>query len=87
MSAWRSRTPLSFALALAEAKLAPEQVLYVGDSVQFDIEPAKSIGMRAVLIDRHAERSNADNSSIRSLRELHDHEFLQSENFNFGTES
>ena len=75
-----------FALALAEAKIAPEQVLYVGDSVQFDIEPAHAIGMRAVLIDRHAERSNADNSSIRSLRELHDHEFLQSRSVNSGAE-
>ncbi len=65
-----------FELALNHAGFSPEQVLYVGDSVPFDIEPATAIGMNAVLIDRHAARSEQDASTIRSLSELHCHEFL-----------
>ena len=65
-----------FKLALSRADFSPEQVLYVGDSIRFDIEPAKAIGMSAVLINRHAERSEQDASTIRTLRELHCHEFL-----------
>ncbi|MCY4438541.1 MAG: HAD-IA family hydrolase [Chloroflexi bacterium] len=66
-----------FTLALAEANIAPEHALYVGDSVRFDIEPALAIGMRAVLIDRHAERSDRGASTIRSLRELFSHESIR----------
>lgn len=65
-----------FKLALQEANIAAEQVVYVGDSVQFDIEPARAIGMRAVLIDRHTARDETDATTIRSLRELHSHELL-----------
>ena len=67
-----------FKMALEQADMAPERVLFIGDIVQLDIEPANAIGMRAVLIDRHAERSNTDPSCIRSLHELHDHAFLRS---------
>ena len=67
-----------FKMALEQADMAPEHVLFIGDIVQLDIEPANAIGMRAVLIDRHAERSNTDPSCIRSLHELHDHAFLRS---------
>lgn len=66
-----------FRIALAQAGMAPEHVLFIGDIVQLDIEPAEAVGMRAVLIDRRAERSAKDSSRIRSLHELHDHEFLQ----------
>lgn len=66
-----------FTLALQEAGMAAEQVLYVGDSVEFDIEPARSVGMRAVLIGRDVPRNETDAATIRSLRELHGHEFLQ----------
>ena len=66
-----------FRLALEQAALPPEQVLFIGDIVELDIEPAEAVGMQAVLIDRHAERSAKDPACIRSLHELHDHEFLQ----------
>ena len=63
--------------ALQEACMAPAQVLYVGDSPQFDVAPSRAVGMAAVLIDRHAERNDAAADCIRSLRELHDHPFFQ----------
>lgn len=69
--------PEIFRMALEQADMAPERVLFIGDIVQLDIEPAEAVGMQAVLIDRHAERSNTDPACIRSLHELHDHEFLR----------
>ena len=69
--------PEIFRMALAQTGMAPEEVLFIGDIVPLDIEPAEAIGMRAVLIDRHAKRSAADSSCIRSLHELHDHAFLR----------
>lgn len=66
-----------FKLALDHAGMPPERVLFIGDIPQLDVEPARAIGMSALLIDRHAERSNADTQSIRSLRELHEHAFFQ----------
>lgn len=66
-----------YTLALAEAGIAPAQTLFVGDSPQFDVAPSLAVGMEAVLIDRHIERHCSTAQRIRSLRELHDHPFLQ----------
>lgn len=41
-----------FRTALDRLGLAPERVLYVGDNVRLDIEPALGLGMGALLIDR-----------------------------------
>ncbi|TAF34974.1 MAG: HAD family hydrolase [Cytophagales bacterium] len=38
--------------ALANLGYAPEQVLYVGDSLKLDILPALKLGIKAVLLDR-----------------------------------
>ena len=65
-----------YRLALERTGMAPEQVLYIGDIVELDIEPALAIGMRALLIDRHADRSERSTGAIRTLRELPEHEFL-----------
>jgi FMN phosphatase YigB (HAD superfamily) len=32
--------------------MKPEEILYVGDSIKLDMEPASATGMNAVLIDR-----------------------------------
>lgn len=66
-----------FRIALERTNLVPEEVLFIGDLVQFDVEPAAAVGMRTLLLDRRAERSNTDPSCIRSLHELHDHGFLR----------
>lgn len=38
--------------ALATIGVPAAEVLYVGDSLKLDVEPARALGMRAVLIDR-----------------------------------
>ena len=38
--------------ALAAAGVAANEILYVGDSVKLDMEPAQALGMHTILIDR-----------------------------------
>lgn len=63
--------PRIFSLALREAGLRPEEVLYVGDDPAHDIGPALLAGITPVLLDRsrrYAPRSA--HRRITSLREL-----------------
>ncbi|CAN5165897.1 HAD family hydrolase [soil metagenome] len=62
--------PRIFRLALERAGASPEESLYVGDSPSFDVEPAESIGMRGVLIDRRERFPRHPGTRIVSLDEL-----------------
>ncbi len=62
--------PRIFRLALERTGVAPEDAVYVGDSVEFDIEPAASIGMTAVLLDRRGRYPDAGQPKIASLDQL-----------------
>ncbi|KAF1895022.1 hypothetical protein Lal_00022518 [Lupinus albus] len=45
--------PKFFEIALERAgNIRPEEVLHIEDSIRKDYEPAKSIGMHAILLDR-----------------------------------
>ncbi|MBA3679582.1 MAG: HAD-IA family hydrolase [Bacteroidetes bacterium] len=44
--------PGIFEFAINKIGLPPEEILFIGDSIFLDIEPAKKIGMKAYLIDR-----------------------------------
>lgn len=61
-----------FETALAQARATPPESLMVGDSVVHDVEGARQLGMRAVLVARgsHVEFCPPDVPVIRSLREL-----------------
>jgi putative hydrolase of the HAD superfamily len=41
-----------YKIAVNELDLNPENILYIGDSIKLDIEPASKLGINAVLIDR-----------------------------------
>lgn len=62
--------PRIYELALATAGVEPERAVHVGDSLRLDIEPAKSVGMHTVLIDRLGRYPEAGTASISSLEEL-----------------
>lgn len=62
--------PRIFRLALERAGASPEESVYVGDSPSFDVEPAESIGMRGVLIDRRDRFPRHAGTRIVSLDEL-----------------
>lgn len=60
-----------FARALKRAALDPAEVLVVGDSAREDYEPARALGMNAVLIDRWGRVGGpADAPRLRRLDDL-----------------
>jgi putative hydrolase of the HAD superfamily len=52
--------PTIFQAALAALAVAPEDAVMVGDSVEEDVEGARALGMRAILIDRDDRHPNLD---------------------------
>ncbi len=56
--------------AAAGLELAPDEILYVGDSIRLDIEPAASLGWRAVLIDRLGLYDAHEGPRVTTLRDL-----------------
>jgi len=59
--------PAIFTIALERMGVAPERSVYVGDSLTHDVVPALSLGMGAVLIDRHRRHGGAHRPTIESL--------------------
>jgi putative hydrolase of the HAD superfamily len=59
-----------FKLALDRMNAEPDTSVYVGDHPYFDIEPAQSIGMFAVLIDRRGRFPDHQGPRITTLDEL-----------------
>ena len=59
-----------FKLALERVGEEPATSVYVGDNPYFDIEPARSIGMFAVLIDRRDRFPEHDGPRITTLEDL-----------------
>jgi putative hydrolase of the HAD superfamily len=62
--------PAIFRLALERHGVAADRSVYVGDSPEFDIEPAESIGMLGVLIDRRGRHPDHGGVRITSLDDL-----------------
>lgn len=64
--------PDIFRFALARAGLAPDEVLYVGDSYISDVLGARAVGISAVLLDREGKAPPVDCRVVGSLLELLD---------------
>ena len=62
--------PRIFELACTQVGLRPNQVVYVGDQVALDVDPAEALGMRALLIDRSG--ASKDPRAITTLEALLD---------------
>jgi putative hydrolase of the HAD superfamily len=63
--------PRIYELALQKAGVDPQVSVHVGDSVRFDIDPARSAGMKVVLLDRVGRYEGATACpTISSLEEL-----------------
>ena len=62
--------PAIFRLALDRMGVRPEAAAYVGDSVQYDVEPAVALGMTGVLLDRRGRHQDFEGTRIVSLDEL-----------------
>lgn len=62
--------PAIYSLALERAVVQPERALHVGDSMSMDVEPAASVGMHTVLLDRSGRHPTTSVPRIESLQEL-----------------
>ncbi len=61
--------PEIFRLALSEMNLHPEEVIYVGDSIQDDIQGALSAGIKPILISRNSKSNYTDHELTSSKNE------------------
>ena len=59
-----------FEKAMEIAKVKPDEVIHIGDSITSDIEPAKLLGITPVYISRKQDVKIESVRVIRSLREL-----------------
>lgn len=62
--------PEIYRLALKEAAVDPSAAVHVGDSPGLDVEPASSVGIHPILIDRFDRYSDHDGTRIKSLNDL-----------------
>jgi HAD superfamily hydrolase (TIGR01493 family) len=66
----RKPDPAFFQKVLDTTGLPAREVVYVGDSVMLDVEPARTMGMRAYLIDRDDLYPHGNLPRLRSFAEL-----------------
>jgi HAD superfamily hydrolase (TIGR01549 family) len=66
----RKPDPAFFARVLQAADCPARHIVYVGDSVRLDVEPAMQMGMRAYLIDRDDLYPHGNLPRLRSFSEL-----------------
>jgi HAD superfamily hydrolase (TIGR01549 family) len=59
-----------FATALQRLKLAPAEVVMVGDSLEDDVMPTQALGWRSILLDRRGRYPEYTGERIDSLAEL-----------------
>ncbi len=59
-----------FLTAIELSGLAPEECVYVGDSLTKDMMPAKKIGMKTIWLTRESEKSEFVDVSIGSIYEV-----------------
>lgn len=61
-----------FVKALSEIEHARKEIMYVGDSIRLDMEPALKLGLNTVLIDRNNIYPNFPGQRIESLSQIKD---------------
>lgn len=64
--------PEIFLKALSEIEYASEEIMYIGDSIRLDMEPALKLGLNTVLIDRNNIYPNFPGQKIESLSQIKD---------------
>lgn len=59
-----------YKLALERAGVDPDEAIHVGDSPTLDVEPATSVGIHGVLVDRTGRYPDFNGTRITSLEQL-----------------
>ncbi len=65
-------SPALFELAINKCGVEPGEILYIGDSIKLDMEPARRLGMQTVFLDRINAFPFYNGPRIGSLHELKD---------------
>ena len=62
--------PEIYRIALGRAGVAAESAVHIGDSPKMDVEPASSVGMKTILLDRYDRYADTAGPRVRSLQEI-----------------
>ena len=62
--------PRIFELAMERAGVEPARAAYVGDNPEFDVDPARALGMFPVLIDQRERHPDAVGARITTMTDL-----------------
>ena len=59
-----------FYKALNELNVSPDETIFIGDNIIDDIDGARNIGCKTILIDRQNNFTNFKGKKINNLRDL-----------------
>ena len=62
--------PEIYRRALEKVGVPAERTVHIGDSPKMDVEPARSVGMHTILLDRYDRYVDADVPRVASLKDL-----------------
>lgn len=62
--------PAMFRAALARARVSPGEAVHVGDQIASDVEGARAVGIRPVLMDRYRTGGEADCPIVHTMQEV-----------------
>ena len=64
---WAKPDPAPFLYAIQSLKLSPDEIVYVGDREDVDIEGAQSVGMQAVFVGGESKKAEASIESVYDI--------------------
>jgi putative hydrolase of the HAD superfamily len=67
---WRKPAPEIFHHAVRKLDCRPEECIFVGDDLRWDIEGSASVGMRPVLIDRDGRHPEHRGKRVTGLDDV-----------------
>jgi HAD superfamily hydrolase (TIGR01549 family) len=67
---WVKPDPQPFLAAIESLNLKPEEIVYVGDREDIDVEGAQAVGMKTIFVGGKSEKADASCESIYSIADL-----------------
>lgn len=64
---WVKPEPAPYLAAIEVLRLSPEQIVYVGDREDVDVDGAKAVGMKAIYIGGNSSRADASIESVYDI--------------------
>ncbi|MBP9670557.1 HAD family hydrolase [Candidatus Woesebacteria bacterium] len=64
---WVKPEPAPFLAAIESLNLKPEEIVYVGDRVDIDIEGASAVGMKAIYVGGKSDKANVSCETVYDI--------------------